>query len=116
GYLLAAVGGVAAGISGAPGARGVEGVAAMAGEVGHSAENGDGHAATGIGGGRRIKGPGAGALNRLVADADDGRLGRVLHRHLLAAVGGVAAGISGAPGARGVESVAAMTGDRESGV
>src|SRR5207249_1066186 len=104
-YLLAAVGGVAAGIGCPPGAGGIEGVAAVTGEVGDGAEDGDGHVATGVTGGRRIEGPVAGALDDFVSHASDGGRCVIFQRHLLAAVGRVAAGIRGSPGACDVESV-----------
>src|SRR6266404_4845933 len=64
---LAAVGAVAAGISGRPGAGGVEGVAAMTGGVGHRADDCESGAPAIVGGaGRRVKGPGGSKLHGLV--------------------------------------------------
>src|SRR5437870_12374193 len=44
-------------------------------------------------GGQRIKGPDSGPVNILVGHAGDGRRGVIFHRHRLAALGSVAAGI-----------------------
>src|ERR1043166_4799667 len=73
-------------------------------------EDRDGHPAAGIGGGGRIEGPGAAAFDDLVAHASDGRRSVIFHCHLLTALGGVAAGVGGLPGAGHVEGAAAMTG------
>src|SRR5439155_1666882 len=110
-HLLAALGGVATGIGGPPGAGGIEGVAAVTSEVGHGAEDGQGYVAARVARRGRIEGPGAGALDDLVGYAGDGRRGVVFYRHLLAAVGRVAAGIGRPPGAGGIESVAAVAGE-----
>src|SRR5439155_6026100 len=107
---LAAFGEVAALVRRAPGAGGVQGAAAMTGGVGERADDRDGGVAAGIAGGGRIKSPGAGALDGLVAHAGNHRLGGVSHRDFLAALGEVAALISGAPGAGGVQGAAAMSG------
>src|SRR5439155_15634806 len=84
--FLAAVGGVSAGIGRPPGARGIEGVPAVTAEVGHGAEDGDGHGAAGVAGGRRIERPCAGALDGLVGHTRYGWRGGVNYRHFLAAV------------------------------
>src|SRR5207247_11371625 len=81
-------------------ACGGESVAAVAGGVGNSVEDGDSHAAAGVAGGRRIKGPSAGALNGLVSRAGDRWLGGVTHGDRLNAIGAVAAQIGGSPSAR----------------
>src|SRR5206468_10406 len=110
GHFLAALDVVAAGIRGPPGPRGDERVAAVTGGVGRRADECDGDAAAGVGGGWLVEGPGAGTLDGLVACAGDGWGGRVEHGHLLAALDVVAAGIGGPPGPRGDEGVAAVIG------
>src|SRR5439155_1817031 len=99
GHRLAANGGVAAGIGRSPGAGGVESAAAFAGGIGHGAEDGDGRGAAGVSGGRRIKSPGAGALDGLVGRAGDARRGRVAHGDGLHHIGAVAGVVGRGPGA-----------------
>src|SRR5205823_6302865 len=108
---VAALGGVAAGIRCAPRARGVEGVTAVTSEVGHGADDGDGYTTAVVAGRRRIERPGAAALDDFVGHAGNCRRTMVFHRHRLTALGGVATGIGCPPRARGVESIAAVTGD-----
>src|SRR6266566_2466229 len=122
---LAALGAVAAGVSRRPGAGGVKGIAAVIGGVGHRADDRDGDVGPAVvGGGRRVKGPGCSKLHGLVgAAAIDDRGDGVNDVDRLAALGAVAAGVSGRPGAGGVKGIAAMTGgvghradDRDSNV
>src|SRR5207253_2569037 len=115
-HLLAAIGGVAAGIRGPPGAGGVVGVATVTRSIGDGANDSDGHSATGVVANGRVKVPGAGALDGLVAHAGNDRFGGVLHGDLLTALGEVAAGVGRPPGARGVKSVATVTGEVGHGV
>src|SRR5206468_3961155 len=72
--------------------------------------------AASVTGARRIKGPGAAALDGLAARTGNGRRSVIFQRHFLAALGRVAAGIGRAPGARGVVVVAATTGGIGHGV
>src|SRR6266567_3659655 len=109
---LAALGAVAAGVSGRPGAGGVKSIAAVTSGVGHRADDRDGDVGPAVvGGGGRVKGPGCSKLHGLVgAAAIDDRGGGVNDVDRLAAPGAVAAGVGGRPGAGGVEGVAAVTG------
>src|SRR5439155_14747349 len=108
-HFLAAVGSVATGFGGPTCVEFIRGLFRSTGQVGHRAENGDGHSAAGVAGGRWIEGPGAGALDGLVGHRRDGWRGGVNYRHFLAAVGGVSTGIGRPPGARGIEGVPAVT-------
>src|SRR5438105_4295502 len=83
----------------------------MTGHIGHGAENRNGGAATVVGSGRRIEGPGGALLHCFIgAAARDHRRGRVHYCHLLAARAAVATGIGGLPGSCRIKGAAAMTG------
>src|SRR5205823_1642523 len=114
-HLQAAIGGVPAGIGRPPGARGVVGIATVTSGVGHGVEDGNSYGATGVVGNGRVKVPGARALDGLVAYAGNRRFSGVHQGHLLTALGCVPAGISRPPGACGVESIAAVTGEVSDG-
>src|SRR6266568_6728704 len=108
---LAALGAVAAGVSGRPRPGGVEGVAAMTGGVGHRADHRDGNVGPAVvGGGGLVEAPGGSKLDGFVgAAAIDDRGDGVNDVDRLAALGTVATGVSGRPSADGVKSIAAMT-------
>src|SRR5207249_334320 len=109
---LAALGAVAAGVGRRPGPGGVKSIAAVTGGVGHRAHHRHSRIAAAIvGGARRIKGPGGSKLHGLVgAAASDHRGDGVNDVDRLAALGAVAAGVGGRPGAGGVEGIAAVAG------
>src|SRR6266567_2917136 len=96
---LAALGAVAAGVSRRPGAVGVKGIAAVSGVVGHRAGGrADDVGPAVVGGGGLVKAPGRAKLHGLVgAAAIDDRGGGVNDVDRLAALGAVAAGVSGRP-------------------
>src|SRR6266700_806447 len=109
---LAALGAVAAGVSGRPGSSGVKSIAAVTGGVGHRADDRDGNVGpTVVGGGGLVEAPGCSKLRGLVgAAAIDDRGNGVNDVDRLAALGAVAAGVSGRPGAGGVKGIAAVIG------
>src|SRR6266567_3769345 len=109
---LAALSAVAAGVGGRPGASGVKSIAAVTGGVGHRADDRDGNVGpTVVGGGGLVEAPGCSKLRGLVgAAAIDDRSGGVNDLDRLAALGAVAAGVGGRPGAGGVEAIAAVIG------
>src|SRR6266567_4697029 len=109
---LAALGAVAAGVSGRPGAGGIKGIAAMTGGVGQRAEHRDGDVGTAVvGGGGLVKAPDRAKLDGLIGAAAIDDRGSGIHCvHRLAALGAVATGVGGRPGASGVEGIAAVTG------
>src|SRR6266567_839828 len=109
---LAALGTVAAGVSRRPGARGIKGIAAMTGGVGQRADHRDGKVGSAVvGGGGLVKAPGRAKLRGFVgAVAIDDRGGGVNDLDRLAALGAVAAGVGGRPGAGGVKGIAAVAG------
>src|SRR5256885_11980262 len=75
------------------------------------ADDGDRHIAAGVGGCWRIERPVAAARDDLVRRTGDGRRGVIFHRHRLAALSGVAAGIACPPRAPCIEGIAAMAGE-----
>ena len=83
----------------------------MASEVGHGADDRDGRVAARVNGSRRIKCPGARALDGFVGHAGDRRRGVIFHRHHLTALNRVAATLGRPPCARCIESIAAVTGE-----